>query len=122
VPHVVIEIPAFESFENWKERCREIRNSPDFSPKGTNVTLILRQADLNTVKAVSFERGVEDFTLACGTGAVAAALYMNQKYKNTKTSVEMPGGTLNIDMSDLKKPIMVGPAKHLEDYMYEFST
>lgn len=122
VPHVVIEIPATDRFENWKEKCEKIRNSIDFQPQGTNVTLLICEPGQDHVLAVSFERGVEDFTLACGTGAIAAALFMSEKHKNTKTSVEMPGGTLNIDVSDYKKPIMIGPAEYLEDCTYEFTT
>lgn len=120
VPHVVIEIPSTDRFENWKAQCEKMRNSAEFQPHGTNVTLLMCESGHDHVLAVTFERGVEDFTLACGTGAIAAALFMSEKYKNTKTSVEMPGGTLNIDLSDYNNPIMVGLAEYLEDCTYEF--
>ena len=121
VPHVVIEIPSDNSFDQHKAMAKELRNSPEFS-KGTNVTLIQHTSDENTVKAVSFERGVEDFTLACGTGAVAAGLFMSVRYQKHKTNIEMPGGTLTADMTDLHQPIMTGPAEHLKDCIYELST
>ena len=121
VPHVVIEIPNDNTFEQHKAMAKELRRNPEF-PKGTNVTLIQHTQDENTVKAVTFERGVEDFTLACGTGAVAAGLFMNIRYKKNKTNIEMPGGTLMIDMTDRNQPMMTGPAQHLKDCIYEFKT
>jgi diaminopimelate epimerase len=121
VPHVVIEIPSDNSFDQHKVMAKEIRNSAEF-PKGTNVTLLKHTFDENTVKVVSFERGVEDFTLACGTGAVAAGLFMNVRYQKNITNVEMPGGTIIVDMTDRHQPIMTGPAEHLKDCTYEFST
>lgn len=121
VPHVVIEIPSDNTFDQHKAMAKELRSQPEF-PKGTNVTLLKHTPDENTVKAVSFERGVEDFTLACGTGAVAAGLFMNIRYKKNKTNIEMPGGTIMIDMTDRNQPIMTGPAEHLKDCIYEFST
>lgn len=121
VPHVVIEIPSDNSFDQHKAMAKALRSSPKF-PKGTNVTLLKHTPDEDTVKAVSFERGVEDFTLACGTGAVAAGLFMSAIYKKNKTNIEMPGGTLSVDMTDRNQPIMTGPAEHLKDCIYEFST
>jgi diaminopimelate epimerase len=51
---------------------REIRYSSDFAPEGTNVNFI----DIvnGTINIRTYERGVEDETLACGTGAVASAI------------------------------------------------
>jgi diaminopimelate epimerase len=52
---------------------REIRYHPAFAPEGTNVNFIALQK--NGVAAIrTYERGVEDETLACGTGCIAAAL------------------------------------------------
>ncbi len=121
VPHVVIEISSDSSFDQYKAMAKELRSSPEF-PQGTNVTLIKLTPDRNTVKAVSFERGVEDFTLACGTGAVAAGLFMSERFQKDKTNIEMPGGTLMIDMTNRQQPLMTGSAEHLKDCIYEFKT
>lgn len=119
VPHVVIEISQKDSFDQHKAEARALRKSSEF-PQGTNVTLVQLTSDENKIKAVSFERGVEDFTLACGTGAVAAALYMNVRYKKNKMNIEMPGGTLAVDTTNRLQPLMTGPAQHLKDCVYEF--
>jgi diaminopimelate epimerase len=73
------------------------------------------------ISAVSYERGVEDFTLACGTGAVAAAIAHSEKnlQKNSTTHVRMPGGVLQIDLEkDLEKIYMSGPADVVAEVDY----
>ena len=52
---------------------REIRNHRIFAPEGTNVTFLEKKAESLFV-ARTYERGVEEETLACGTGAVASAV------------------------------------------------
>lgn len=113
VPHVVIEIPLNDDFNRHKEECRKIRKDLN-----TNVTLLIRTGEA-TAQAVSFERGVEDFTEACGTGAVAAAHFMKEKYQQNETAVEMPGGILHIDVTDMDHPIMIGPVKELGTYEFK---
>jgi diaminopimelate epimerase len=56
----------------------EIRNHSDFAPTGTNVNFISVNGDSIGIR--TFERGVEEETLACGTGSVAAAIISNIKY------------------------------------------
>jgi diaminopimelate epimerase len=52
---------------------REIRNHEVFAPAGTNVNFICQQGP-GRLAIRTYERGVEDETLACGTGAIASAL------------------------------------------------
>lgn len=119
VPHLVLELENYEKYKSKKSEAAALRFHPEFSPKGTNVTYVELAEDLNKMKAVSYERGVEDFTEACGTGAMAAAMYNLIKRGSLKTEVEMPGGTLIMDLSDTKKPKMTGPAKLLGSFEYE---
>lgn len=116
VPHIVIEIPDFTDYRKYLSHCRELRFHADFQPRGTNVTLVLLDTAANKLKAVSYERGVEDFTEACGTGAMAAAYYNLNKRGQSETFVEMPGGLLKMNLSDLQNPLMTGSAIQLGEY------
>ena len=71
VPHVV----CFVDLEEFpiKKWGREIRFHEMFQPAGTNVNFV-RKLDDGSLQVRTYERGVEDETMACGTGAVAAAL------------------------------------------------
>ena len=119
VPHIIIEFADFKNYKNYHDFCKNLRFHEDFLPRGTNVTLIFKTENKDTVLAVSYERGVEDFTLACGTGAMAAAYYNFKKYNQTLTNVTMPGGSLLMNLQNLKKPIMTGPAILIGEYNYE---
>ncbi|MFZ3230065.1 MAG: diaminopimelate epimerase [Pseudobdellovibrio sp.] len=119
VPHLVLEIKDINKCKNFEESAKKLRNHPDFFPAGTNVTYVQRLDEINKIKAISFERGVEGFTAACGTGAMAAAFYNLKIQHCNKTYVEMPGGTLMMDVSNLNEPIMVGPAITLGKFEYE---
>lgn len=72
VPHVVVEkdTPADADIVPLG---REIRYHAAFAPAGTNVNFI-HAAQAHRLQVRTYERGVEDETLACGTGCVAAAL------------------------------------------------
>jgi len=72
VPHTVIFAHGVDRI-NVFSIGRQIRNHSRFLPKGTNVDFV-QITDDNNIKIRTYERGVEDETLACGTGAVAAAL------------------------------------------------
>ena len=72
VPHAVIRVDDVESVP-VVDLGRKIRTHPEFSPAGTNVNFI-SALDGNRIAIRTYERGVEDETLACGTGSVAGAL------------------------------------------------
>lgn len=121
VPHLVIEKKEFQINNDLRNFACELRWRPEFSPKGTNVTIVVSGADLSKLRAVSYERGVENFTAACGTGAMAAAYYNLTKRAVKQTQVEMPGGTLMMDLSDTNAPTMTGPAILLGSHEHEIS-
>jgi diaminopimelate epimerase len=57
---------------------REIRHSEQFAPDGVNVNFIQMNEDRVFIR--TYERGVENETLACGTGSVASAIFINEVY------------------------------------------
>jgi diaminopimelate epimerase len=77
VPHAVVFVDDLDNYDVYKHG-RQIRYHEFFAPRGTNadfVTVINR----HKIRVRTYERGVEDETLACGTGMVAAALAAAQR-------------------------------------------
>ncbi|OGW75158.1 MAG: diaminopimelate epimerase [Omnitrophica bacterium RBG_13_46_9] len=72
VPHVVHFVTDIQKYP-VKEMGSKIRYHTLFAPDGTNVDFV-EGIDKSTISARTYERGVEDETLACGTGVVASAL------------------------------------------------
>ena len=77
VPHVVIMQDGIEEIDVFG-LGREIRNHEAFAPAGTNVNFICQQG-AGRLAIRTYERGVEDETLACGTGSIASALVASVK-------------------------------------------
>ncbi len=77
VPHTVICLENLENI-NIKLIGNKIRFNNEFTPAGTNVNFIKINND-NSITIRTYERGVEDETLACGTGSSAAALIASLK-------------------------------------------
>lgn len=98
VPHAVKEIPELDwsQKEELRETARNLRYDPAF-PKGANVNLYSWIGE-NEVRILTFERGVEDYTLACGTGSasVAVVLWEKEKLRGNKLAVHNPGGILEV--------------------------
>jgi diaminopimelate epimerase len=72
VPHFVLPWPGGLEEAPVRELGREIRHHPVFGPPGTNVNFV-RFAETHRLEIRTFERGVEDETLSCGTGVLASA-------------------------------------------------
>ena len=72
VPHVIIPVPNIDDVDVRREGAA-VRYHKIFSPSGTNVNFIDKRG-AKKIAIRTYERGVEDETLACGTGIVASAL------------------------------------------------
>jgi diaminopimelate epimerase len=98
IPHAVVETEAadFDDLDALRERGRALRRSPAF-PRGANVSFVCRTGQ-SRVRAITFERGVEDFTLACGTGcgSIAASLILRGTAPGSELTIDMPGGELTV--------------------------
>jgi diaminopimelate epimerase len=91
VPHVVIPVAKIDDADVRGEGAA-IRHHKMFSPNGTNVNFIEKRGS-NKIAIRTYERGVEDETLACGTGIVASALiFAASENTNGPISVIARGG------------------------------
>ncbi len=115
VPHFVVRARNVHEHHGRIAKAAMLRNHPYFHPRGTNVTFI-EEIGKNELNAVSFERGVENFTLACGTGAVAAAIYYCKiNGTNEPVKINMPGGTLAVGLTSEGDVELTGPALRVCD-------
>ena len=100
IPHAVVEVGpvAFDDLDALRERGRVLRHSEAF-PRGANVSFVCPTGG-RRVRAITFERGVEDFTRACGTGCGAAALslLLSGRLPEGPVEIDMPGGLLRVTL------------------------
>lgn len=93
---------------------KQIRYSPEFKEEGINVNIVSLQD--GGIKVETYERGVEDETLSCGTGVTAAALIaMKFKEYGSPVSIKTKGGDLKVyaesGVEGFKNIWLQGPAK-----------
>ena len=97
-PHFVQFVPqmsAINVFENGKK----IRYSERFAKEGVNVNFVEEKE--NGIEVTTYERGVEDETLSCGTGVTAAAIAFAQKNNQSGTiNIKTKGGNLAVRLSN----------------------
>ncbi len=98
VPHGILEVPGlqWDMAEALREQAKALRYDPAF-PKGANVNLYT-WLDESTVRILTYERGVEDYTLACGTGSgsTAVVLWLQGRLPGGFLTVKNPGGDLAV--------------------------
>ncbi len=95
VPHAVIFVEGLEKI-NVDAIGRELRYHEKFKPRGANADFV-EIVDAKNIKLRTYERGVEAETLACGTGAVAAAIVSHKVQGiRDKVNVQTKGGVLKV--------------------------
>ena len=100
IPHAVTEVAlsAFDEPDALRALGRQLRYSEVF-PRGANVSFVSVTGP-DSVRAITYERGVEDFTLACGTGcgAIALSLLLSGRLCGESVEIDMPGGRLSVQL------------------------
>jgi diaminopimelate epimerase len=114
-PHhvqLVENIGTYDVFSNGKS----IRYGAPYFEEGTNVNFTEKIND-TTFRVRTYERGVENETLACGTGVTAVAIAMFEKKQTTSSKIKLhvEGGELEVSFekenSSFKNVFLKGPAK-----------
>ncbi|MCR9173242.1 MAG: diaminopimelate epimerase [bacterium] len=117
-PHYLKFVKA-EDAPNIVSFGKEIRYSDRFKEEGINVNTVVELGP-NTIHVATYERGVEDETLSCGTGVTACALAYMSKYENdNEVSVSTKGGKLSVKAktsnNGFEEIWLIGPAKKVFD-------
>ena len=114
-PHYVKQVEGLDTLDVYKEGF-QVRNNATYKADGINVNFVEAKADHLFVR--TFERGVEDETFACGTGATAVALAMakkNNQVGTIETPIKVLGGQLQInfhyDGEKFTEVFLCGPAE-----------
>lgn len=121
--HVFLDTgsPHHVQFENDLEDLdvysmgRHIRYGDPYNDEGTNVNFV-EQVEDSKFKVRTYERGVENETLSCGTGVTAVALASHYlgKTKSEKVKIQTRGGDLEVDFTHdngkFSNIVLTGPA------------
>ena len=97
---------------------REIRNGAPYFEEGSNVNFVEKEGD-DVFAVRTYERGVEDETLSCGTGvtAVALSMYTTKMTDKEEVSIKTPGGELKVTFKEtdngFEDIFLIGPAKQV---------
>ena len=123
VPHAVAEYSGdlWADKEALRSEMEALRHDPAF-PKGANVNFY-QVMGTNEIRVLTFERGVEDFTLACGTGTGSIACTLWKKgLLECKLTAHNPGGTLSVTVTGeetIEEIFLEGPTEIVRIYEIE---
>jgi diaminopimelate epimerase len=117
-PHYVTFVDDLQGID-VREEGKAIRNSEPFSKKGINVNFV-ESIGPSEINIRTYERGVEDETMACGTGVVASAIanaFHNKDYSG-ECIVHAAGGDLmvlfkRVSEQNFTDVLLIGPAEEV---------
>lgn len=113
-PHHVQLVSDLKNFD-VKNTGAQIRHSDLYGNVGSNVNFV-EQINPETFAVRTYERGVEDETLSCGTGvtAVALAMFATGKTESKKVHLNVEGGSLTVkfegENNHFSNVFLIGPA------------
>jgi len=98
-PHHVEMVTNIDAFDVYKHG-KTLRYSALYGKEGSNINFV-EQISEAEFKVRTYERGVENETLSCGTGVTAVAIAMNVNKLTTKNTIKLqtPGGTLEVSFA-----------------------
>jgi diaminopimelate epimerase len=114
-PHHVQMVEDLEHY-NVKENGAALRYGSLYGAAGSNINFV-KKINEDTFSLRTYERGVEDETLACGTGATAVAIAMNATGQTNATSINLnvEGGKLAVSFDKngdmFTNVFLIGPAE-----------
>ncbi len=114
-PHYVRQVADVRNMDVYKEG-KGIRYSSEYKEKGINVNFVEKEEE-DKIYVRTYERGVENETLSCGTGVVASALvFAHNESGFNRVTVETPGGKLAVEFDKIgndqfKNIWLCGPAE-----------
>lgn len=117
-PHVVVLLPYELETLDLPVEGPTVRHAPRFAPGGVNANFAER-LDGRHLRIRTYERGVEDETLACGTGVVATALVAAHHYGITSpVTLHALGGDLQVEFTarpdgSFTDVALIGPAERV---------
>jgi diaminopimelate epimerase len=112
-PHYVVFTEGVEKMDVFN-KGKKLRWAPEFAPGGTNVNFA--EIINDTLYLRTFERGVEDETLACGTGITASAIasVLSGRFVSAPVNVKARGGNLKVEFAVKDGKVtniwLIGPA------------
>ena len=116
-PHHVQLVSDLKTFE-VKSKGSKIRHGEPYNEAGSNVNFV-EQLSNDSFAVRTYERGVEDETLSCGTGVTAVALAMHKsgKTKSNTINLKVLGGQLKVTFNSLENEYndiwLIGPTKQV---------
>lgn len=114
-PHYVEFVQELKNYKVF-ENGNKIRNSASYLAEGINVNFVEELSE-NEIFVRTYERGVEDETYSCGTGATASALVYMKNKNLQEVKVDVLGGELKVcaekSKNGFKNIWLQGPAKQI---------